>query len=234
MKFLLVTTFLWCALMFQGNALYAQGIYVTPGANGPSFSDKPQSGAKEVTLRPLTVVPKEPTPSSSETAGVAPVPARGGDPRGRAVTPAYRSFAIIFPEYDGSVVINTGMFDVRLAVDPPLLLGEGHAFVVSINGRPVEQRFTSTEFTIPPEFWGGSSPPINQSAQLDASLIDGYGRVLMSAAPVRFFMRYTTILNNPNRRQPFSTIQPITPKPQPKPTVENTSSTWPMVGKTGK
>jgi hypothetical protein len=214
------------SLMFQGAVVHAQGVFVTQGEHGPVFSDKPQSGAKEVILRPLSVIdtPREPRVAAGK-AGSAASPANSESQRSAAVRTSYQSLAILSPDDEGSVIINTGMIDVRLSVEPSLQLGEGHAFVISVNGRRVGLRFTSTEMTIPPEFWGGMLPA-NQFAQIDASVIDESGRELIKAAPVRFFMRYTTVLNNPNRFHPFPVISPlrpiapIVPLPSPKPTPE--------------
>ena len=170
-------------------ALQAQGVYVTPGANGPVFSDKPQPGAREVILPPLNVVAPPPqltTPAAKE----------GGKAEAKeSVRPevapfVYRAFSIVQPENDGSMLANTALFEVRVAVDPPLQLGEGHAFAVSIDGRRVGQRFTANEFMIPPEFWGDVVPPPGQRLQLDAAIVDGDGRELRKADPVSFFMRY--------------------------------------------
>jgi hypothetical protein len=153
-----------------------------------------------VTLQPLTVVapPKE----SSATTSTPSSALTSDSPRPETAAAAYRSFSVVSPENDGSVVANTAFFEVRVVVDPPLQLGERHAFTVSINGRPVSQRFTSTEFTIPPEFWGDALAQASQSMQLDASIVDGGGQVLKKAAPVRFYLRYVSILNNPNRPLP--------------------------------
>lgn len=235
------------AVSLQSSPVNAQGVYVTHGENGPVFSDKPQSGAKAVTLPPLNVMaaPKA-VPSGTSPAGAgseaSSTAAGRADEQRAAASSSYLSFAIVAPENEGSVIANTGMFEVRLAANPPLQIGEGHAFMISINGRPVGQRFTANEFIIPPEFWGGSVP-MNQFAQLDASLVDGSGRVLIRAVPVRFFMRFTTVLNNPNipnPYHPFTAVQPIVPivpsvpivpivpTTQPKPA----SSNWPMTGQT--
>ena len=188
-------------LLLQCPALQAQGVYVTPGANGPVFSDKPQPGAREVTLPPLNVVAPPPqltTPAAKESVkaeakeGVRPVLAPF----------VYRAFSIVQPENDGSMLANTALFEVRVAVDPPLQLGAGHAFAVSIDGRAVGQRFTANEFIIPPEFWGDTVPPPGQRLQLDAVIVDRDGRALSKAEPVRFFMRYAPALNRP--RQPVA------------------------------
>lgn len=173
-------------LMAMGATVSAQGVYVTPGASGPVFSDKPQAGSKEVTLKPLNVIP--PPPETSTGAKAAP-DQRNARPEQNSVTSAYRSLAIVSPENNGSVAGDSNVFEVRLAVDPPLLLGDGHAFVVRINGRFVERRFTSTEFIIPPEFWVDGYVPSNQSMQIDASVVDGVGQVLVRSAPVVFHTR---------------------------------------------
>ena len=213
MKSILATVY--CALLLQSTTLQAQGVYVTPGANGPVFSDKPQPGAKPVKLQPLNVVAPPPKAKA--------VPADKASSQDERLKPdadasTYRSFSIASPESGGSVVANTAIFEVRVAIDPPLQLGDGHAFAVSINGRAVDQRFTATEFMIPPEFWGDTLPPANQQLQLDASIVDFDGQVLKMAAPVRFYLRYAEVLNKPKwplpRPLPGLKPQPAKPKPQ--------------------
>lgn len=188
---------------------YAQGVYMTQGENGPVFSDKPQAGAKEVTLKPLNVVP---LPKASKV--TAPVLPDGKDDSDKANTAAaYQTFSVLYPENNGSIVANTAVFDVRVSVEPLLKLGEGHAFVVSLNGRPVGQRYTATEFMIPPEFWGDNLPAPNQVVQLDASIIDANDQVLKKAAPVRFALRYATVMNRPKPQHPPVPPKAIKPKP---------------------
>ena len=174
------------ALVFLALPGSAQTVYETRGANGPVFSDKPQAGAKAVELKPLNVI-DAPAPGASPV--VAPRKAESG----KEAAVGYRSFAIVFPENEGSVVANTAVFDVRVAVEPALQLGEGHAFAVSINGKPVGKRFTATEFTIPAEFWGDQLPEPNQRHQVDANIVDRAGAVLKNAAPVQFYLRHAKI-----------------------------------------
>ena len=210
------TTTVFCALLTLSAVVQAQGVFVTQGENGPVFSDKPQPGAKEVTLRPLSVVapPKE-------FKVVAPPPAAPANPDDGKTTDAqpfsYHRFSVVSPEHNGSIVANTAVFEVRVAVDPPLQLGEGHAFSVKLNGQGVGQRFTATEFMIPPEFWGDALPPPNQTVQLDASIIDADGQVLKKAAPIRFVLRYATIMTRPRHPVPLPSVPP---KPLPKATLE--------------
>lgn len=203
-----------CALLLLSTTLQAQGVYVTPGANGPVFSDKPQPGAKPVTLQPLNVVAPPPKPKA---APVVKVPDQDVRLKPDVDASMYRSFSIVSPESGGSVVANTAIFEVRVAIDPPLQLGDGHAFSVSINGRTVDQRFTATEFMVPPEFWGDTLPPANQQMQLDASIVDFNGQVLKKAAPVRFYLRYAEVLNKPKQPlpRPLPGSKPPVTKPKP-------------------
>lgn len=189
------------ALCSPSPAALAQGVYVKQGPNGPVFSDQPAPGAKEVTLKPLNVMQAPPAESKAPAAenktpsqDVVPVDATKLP---AAPSPDYDRFQILSPENDGSTVANTAVFEVRLAVNPPLRLADQHAFVINLNGRPVNQRFTATEFMVPPAFWEELPPP-NQAMQLDASIIDGKGQILKRADPVRFYLRYTTVYQNPN------------------------------------
>ena len=198
-------------LLLPAAALQAQGVYVTPGANGPVFSDKPQPGARELTLPPLNVVAPPPRPVASPAAQESAKDGAKDATRPAAALFAYRAFSIVQPENDVSVLANTALFEVRVAVDPPLQLGEGHAFAVSIDGRRVGQRFTANEFMIPPEFWGDVVPPPGQRLQLDAAIVDGDGRELRKADPVNFFMRYAPLPNRPRRPLPPPRLPAKTP-----------------------
>lgn len=207
-------------LLLGATTASAQPVYETKGANGPSFSDKPQPGARAIELKPLNVIDSATlTGGNPADKSVAPPAKRKAasektvneKPAGdKESTVAYRSFSIVFPENDGSIVANTAVFEVRVAVDPALRLGEGHAFAVSINGRPVGQRFTATEFMIPPEFWGDQLPPANQRQQLGAAIVDRNGAVLKEAAPVQFQLRYATVQQRPPTPQPQPRQLPAT------------------------
>ena len=199
-------------LVAGSSLLFAQGVYVIQGDKGPVFTDQPQAGAKEVKLRPISVVPAVKPPPAKPASSI---PAT--EPKNEASAPVYDSFSVVSPANDGSLAINSGSFEVRLAINPPLQLGEGHAFVVSLNGRPVGQRYTATEFMIPREFWGDELPPSNQFMQLDASIVDKQGQILKRAEPVRFLGRYVTILNRPHPHQLMPPVQPHRPQPAHKP-----------------
>jgi hypothetical protein len=193
------------------SAAPGQEVFVTRGAGSPVFSDKPQAGAKPLSLPPLNVI--EAVPVSRAPVAATPAP----EDNRRAEQPAavaYQKFSIVSPANDGSVLANTALFEVRVAVEPPLQLGEGHAVTVSINGRPVGQRFTAGEFMIPPEFWGDTLPPANQRHQLDAAIVDRNGAVLRRAEPVTFHLRYIAGLQH--RQAPRPVPMPI-PVDKPRP-----------------
>ena len=201
-------------LLLYGQAALAQEVFVTRGAGSPVYSDKPQPGAQPLSLPQLNVSKPVPVPKAA-----APVATRTQEDAGNpgAAVPAYRNFSIVSPENDGSVAADNALFEVRVAVEPGLQLGEGHAIVVSINGRPVGQRFTATEFMIPPEFWGDTLPPANQRHQVDAAIVDRDGRVLTRAAPATFYLRYGGGVH----RRPWPRPMPLpAQKPRPPPPPE--------------
>ena len=99
MNTLTTSLVLFSLLMVPSAAVVAQGVYVTPGDHGPVFSDKPQSGAKEVTLPPLNIVtpPKAPKRAPPAKAGAKSNGTRPNKPDGTKSEEAavgYRSFSI--------------------------------------------------------------------------------------------------------------------------------------------
>ncbi|GHU34407.1 hypothetical protein AGMMS50256_27970 [Betaproteobacteria bacterium] len=211
MKFRLSILFA-LSLMFFCAEILAQGVYVTRDKNGPVFSDKPQAGSRELKLPPLTVIPAVPTsgPNKAQSPSVRP-DARQTEREPPEVIAPYRSLTVIAPADGISVAGDVSLLEVRLAVDPPLLRAEGHAFVVLIDGRSVDQYFTSTEFLIPPGFWPDRYMPSNQRMQLDAAIVDRSGQILMRAPSVHF--RSLPVILQP---QPY----PVRPgyRPPPKET----------------
>lgn len=212
--------FVACALgaYLLPGAAPAQTIYESKGPNGPVFSNQPSPGAKALALPPLNVMEAPPPPPPPPVPSAPPAPASPpvsppASPPAAAVV-AYRSFNIIAPEDKGSVLANTAQFEVRLSVDPALQLGEGHYFALSVDGQPVAQRFTATEITIPPEFWGDTPPPPNQPHQLTAAIVDRSGQVLKQAAPVQFYLRHATFLQR-SLRPPKSPEAAQVPAPAP-------------------
>mgnify|MGYP001765035886 CR=1 FL=1 len=177
--------------LLAAGALPAQSIYETRDASGTRvFTDRPSPGARPVDLKPLNII--DPVPLS---------PAAPAQPEAPPVAaPAYYRFRIVFPEADGTVGINMATFEVRVAIEPPLRIADGHAFVFRMNGRTIPGRFTATENMVPPEFFGDTLPAGSQQNVIEASVIDAQGTILMRAAPVTFQTRFFNRLQRP--RQP--------------------------------
>lgn len=182
-----------------------QEVFVTRGAGSPEYSDKPQPGARPVHLPELNR-------AQPVTVPAVPVATAVGESRGAPeALPIYRRFSILAPEDDGSIVADTAVFEVRVAVEPELQLGEGHAIAIRIDGRPVGQRFTANEFMIPSEFWGADLPPANQRHRLDAAIVDRDGVILRQANPVTFQLRQARWSCPRPWPRP---LPPVTPKPR--------------------
>ena len=173
-------------LIFVCAEIPAQGVYVTRDKNGPVFSDKPQAGSKELKLAPLTVVPAQPVPAKETNKASDKPDVKPPEREPPELVSPYRSLAVLAPKDGVSVAGDVSYLDVRLAVDPPLQWVNGHSFLVRINGRPVNQQFTATEFVIPPDFWPEGYLSANQYLQLDVVVIDGGGQILTRAPPVNF------------------------------------------------
>ncbi len=186
--------------------LSAQTIYEQHGKDGSViFSDQKLPGSVPAELPPENPAPPAPPPPPGALPATGAASGAGDAVKSReekkedAALP-YLSFRITKPEDNGSAWANTAAFDVRVAVDPPLQIGLGHAFMVRINGQDVQARFTATEFLIPPEFFSGNAVVFNQRYQLDARIVDINGNTLVTAEPVSFYLRRHTILNRPKPR----------------------------------
>lgn len=209
-------------LPFCAAQAQAQTVYEMRGPNGPVYSDKPMPGARAIELPPLNVLDSKSASPAHLPPSPPATPTRKPE-SGKAIASGYRSFAIAAPENNGSIVAPAAVFEVRLELDPALLLGEGHAFTVSLNGKPVGQRFTASEFMIPPEFWGDTLPPPNQRYQLSARIVDREGATLKEAVPVVFTLRNAAV-----RPLPLSPMAPTRPaKPALEPELSPSSQAKP-------
>ena len=196
--------------LLLGWGVPAQTVYESTDGQGKVYSDRPGLGGKPVDLRPLNVIDTPPAPAtvgpqSGAEEAVKPVPA----------APAYRRLAVVFPEASGSVGANYATFEVRVSVEPPLQVENGHAFVFRMDGRNVPGRYTSTEMMVPPEFFGDVAPAGVQQHVVQAYVVDGQGNTIISSTPVSFQTRFVNVLQRPHRRS----NRPL-PTPLPK--------TWPQ------
>lgn len=201
----------------------AQTVYESNSGKGKVYSDHPLPGSKPVELRPLNVIEAAPAGAVQ-----AKTPARNttdSDPSGKSgasgkpepSAPPYRSLAVVFPEAGGSVAANNATFEVRVSIDPPLRIAQGHAFSLRLDGRTVPGRYTSTEMMIPPEFFGDVAPAGAQQHVVEAAVVDAEGRVIFKASPVGFQTRFVTVLQRPHRLpKAEGATPPVAPKSVPK------------------
>jgi len=161
----------WCALAAQGQ------IYESKEKGGvPVFSDQPTTGASPVTLPP---------PNVSD----APMPAAGPQP---VVAAPYSQLSIVSPAAAGTVHTNTGAFDVSVSLYPALDSRGGDRFMVKLDGAALPGRYASATIGISSQDFeaaAGSGEP----HQLEVAVVDSAGKVLITAAPVKFYVRRATV-----------------------------------------
>jgi len=197
----------------------AHTVYESKGEGGRVYSDRPLPGGKAVELPPLIVV--KPPPKAA-----APLPEGGAEAVTPAAAPRYRSLAVVFPEAGGTVAANYATFEVRLAADPALQVERGHAFTLTLDGRPVPGRFTGNDIQVPPAFFGDVVPAGVQRHVLEAAIVDSGGVVLQRAEAIDFQTRFFNVLQRPavqppqfvipaspaeGRRRPPISTQPASP-----------------------
>lgn len=163
----------------------AQPVYETQGKDGPVFSDLPSQGkdlpspgATELTLPPINVSsppPAAPTVQAAPAAAIAP----------------YRSLSISQPENGGTIHTNTGQFTLQVVADPELRTGQGDVLVVSLDGHPLPTARTTAQFDISPSEWQMAAGDSVQH-QLQVSVVNSAGTVLITSAPVSFYAHRAT------------------------------------------
>jgi len=183
--------------------LFATGESVYEAKDGRSkvYSDRPLPGSKPLALPPPNVIERQqPLPAAKAV--------EAKSVQSREAAPVYRSLAVVFPEAGGSVAANQATFEIRVAVDPPLRVDRGDAFVLRLDGRPVPGRYTVTEMMIPPEFFEGVAPAGVQRHVVEASVVDGAGNVLLTAPAVEFQSRFVNKLQRPRHEVPQYVLPP--------------------------
>jgi hypothetical protein len=167
------------ALAGCGIASLAQTVYQSQGKSGPVFSDKPSPGASSVELPPPNVVSPPPV------AAPAPAPSSSA-----AAAAPYRRLAVAEPEEQGTVHSNTGAFDVRARLNPPLRPGD--RIGVTLDGVALPTLFRSTSLRISESDWRGAASGDGEHV-LQLTVLDAHGAPLIESTPVRFFIRRATV-----------------------------------------
>ena len=160
-------------------------IYESKDKSGaPVFSDTPTPGSKDVTLPP---------PNISD----APMPAPSAQPP--APAPAYSELSIVSPGPGGTLHTNTGEFDVKVNLSPALNSERGDRFVVKLDGTALPGRYTSPTIEITSQDFAAAAGETAQH-QLDISVVDRNGKVLIAASPLTFYIQGASVQRRSRRR----------------------------------
>jgi hypothetical protein len=152
-------------------------IYESTGKDGvPEFSGQPTPGATEVTLPPPNVI-------DTTAPAAQPAPQQEGQT-------GYSQLAILYPDDQGTLHTNTGAFDLKVAVQPALNAGD--VFVVTLDGTALAGRYTSVDIPITEQDFQSAAANDVQH-QLQVTVVDASGNVLIAAAPVSFYVHRATV-----------------------------------------
>jgi hypothetical protein len=180
------------------------------------YSDKPQAGARPVTLPELNVSanrcrsPKRLSRRRERRRRKAAI--RGGS----ACLPA--SSASSSPQNDGSVAANTAHCSrCGSRWNRRCNWARGMPSWSASTVGPSASASPRHEFMIPPEFWGDTLPPANQHYQLDAAIVDGNGAVLKRAEPVTFYLRHVAGWHQRPHQRPLLRPLPVQKPPPAQP-----------------
>lgn len=162
---------------------FAQTVYESRDKAGrPVFSDTPSAGASAVQLPPPNVVVM---PSVEPAAPTTQAP------------PAYRSLVVLHPAEQATVHSNTGAFDVKARLSPPLRGGDRIA--VSIDGTLLKQRFRSPNLHISEADWRAAANDDSNAHSLQLIVVDAKGEPMIESASVSFYRQRASALLPPRR-----------------------------------
>ncbi|MGB7933213.1 MAG: DUF4124 domain-containing protein [Gammaproteobacteria bacterium] len=166
-------------------------VYKSVDENGEIiFSDQPTPNAQRMKLPELPTYKAPPVPGFSSSPKTAPVAS------------PYDSVKIIAPENDATIRDNQGVVRVEVALDPPLMIKQGHKIQFYLNGEPhgIPVGTTSISF----------SNLDRGTYTLSMSVVDASDAVLMRSEPVVFHLHRESVLN------PNSPLHKPKPMPLPK------------------
>ncbi len=141
------------------------------------FSDQPHRGARKVIIPPVNVYEpgtgKLPNPGSAASTTQSAAP--------------YRVLRISAPAPDATVRRNNGDVTVRMAVKPPLRTDRGQVIALVLDGKRLAKRYRAPQAVLRNVDRGTHT--------LQAQIVNGAGKVLMSSPSVTFhLMRYSRLL----------------------------------------
>ncbi len=158
----------------------AQPVYESRDNAGPVFSDSPSTGARELVLPPLADPAPQPPPASSS---VLPAP---------PVVEPYTALNIVAPDNGGTIHSNTGQFTVQVSIQPDLQSQRGDALAISLDRTVLPTTRSVLQFDITPSEWQAAAGD-DVEHQLAVAVVDRTGAVLMTSAPVRFYVHRASV-----------------------------------------
>ena len=162
-----------------GAAVAQAQIYESKEKSGvPVFSDQPSPGSKEVTL-PKPNISDAPMPSVQKPAIAPPA--------------AYSMLSIVSPGPDGTVHSNTGAFSVTVNVVPALNSARGDRLMVKLDGTALPGRYTGPTIDLTSQDVAGAARNDDIQHQLEVGVVDARGNVVISADPVKFYLRRAVV-----------------------------------------
>jgi hypothetical protein len=155
-------------------------IYTWTDADGNTvFSDQPEEGASKMKLPPpQAYAPTEIRPT---------VPANLQPSENTAPTISYKLLSITQPLPDQALWANNGQIDIALAIEPTLASTLGHSISISLDGKNVIDKTSSSQLQLDEVDRG--------SHTLIAMIHDKLGKVLIRSKPVTFHVHRVSALN---------------------------------------
>lgn len=155
-------------------------IYTWKDADGNTvFSDQPAENAAEVKLPPLQTF-------SGDTVKPRPEPVTQKTGNAAAVEP-YRKLAISKPADDEARWSSNGQIDVVVAIEPALMVNQGHYLSLAVDGVTRIEQSRTTHMTLA-ELDRGTH-------RLSVSVHDGNGKTLKTGKPITFHIHRPSLLN---------------------------------------
>ena len=147
----------------------------------------PKDGSKPVELPELSVIE---TPDYSVPARSANDPLEKGKSL-RAMRSQYKDFAITSPQQEESLFAQDQNVSIQWATKAALM--DGMQVNISVDGTKLPATSSNSV----------SVPPMDRGAHtINASLVDGNGKVIANAAPVTFYVKTPNLNTNPQGVRP--------------------------------
>lgn len=162
------------------------------------YTDEPCADGKQLKLPPiLTYTPSKLPPASATT---------GKNSKDDKNHKGYTSLVITKPEDDSVIRDNEGKVTINYTLTPPLKTALGHKFVISVNGKKLKTKGTTSQIQLTDLVRGTHTILIH--------VVDDEDKTIISSKPSSFHMKQFSILHP----KPASALPPPPPPPPPTPT----------------